>query len=396
MRAITFSFLIIIFGFVTQQTFAQESIFFSQTGLKTALTEAKINNKPVMLWCYASWCPHCKFMREHIFNDTSVAGYFNNNFICVSQDMENDDGTILNEKLKIHAFPTFVFYNSSGEIVYRVEGELKATAFLEEGKNALNPKKQFPYLKQQYEKNTRNSENCFNYIRALKKGGINVSEIANQYFNTQNDYQLLSEVNWMIFTNGITDINSRVFRFVIAHQKEYAAISSPERVKRKFDYEVKSLLNPLVEALDTINYPEKRKLALQIHSFGTDSLVFNYDLMLYSLTQNWKMYFETCNQSVEKFAWKNSSQLNDILRNIIDYSTDIQVFKPAENWAKRMLDLDKSYDNYLQTARLYQKLNKIAEAIQMAQNADNLATKFGWKGEEAEKLILELKKESAL
>jgi hypothetical protein len=297
--------------------------------------------------------------------------------------MENGEGPEMNKTIKISSFPTFIFYNTNGEIVYRVEGELKQTAFIAEGKNALIPQRQLPFLKKRLEKDLSNSDNCFEYIRALKKGGMDASEVANRYFATQSDNQLLSETNWKIFTNGISDINSRVFQFVINHQKEFAEIASPQRVKRKLDYEVKALLNPLVEATDSVNYPSKRALAAQIHSFSTDSLIFNFDLKLYELTRNWKLYNETSVQAADKFACNNHSQLNEIASNLLKNCSDSNSLKTALKLAQRSLILDEEYDTYLLCARLFKKLNDKPKAFKMAEKAKNMASKFGWEGTEA-------------
>lgn len=386
--AITIAFFFVLFA--GQGSIAQSKILFSENGLTAALEQAKIENKPVMLWCYASWCPHCQHMKETVFTNRAVYGYFNNTYICVSQDMEKGEGTAMKKSMEINAYPTFVFYNPQGEMIYRVQGEQSPYAFIDEGKSALLLKYQLPYLKQQFEKDTSNSENCYTYVRALKKGGLNVTAVINQYFATQTDRQLLSEINWQIFTNGVSDINSRVFRFVIAHQKEYAAIASAQRVKHKFDYEVKSLLEPLVDALDTIHYPAQRALAAQIHTFSTDSLLFNYDLKISELTQNWKMYRTVCMQSAMTYAWNNATQLNDMAGNFALHINTPEALTQAISWVKRSITLDKAYNTYLNGSKLYQKLKDIPNAVLLAKKAQNLARKFGWEGKEAEQLLKEL------
>ena len=219
---------------------------------------------------------------------------------------------------------------------------------------------------------------------------MEVSTIANQYFATQTDKQLLSEINWRIFTNGISEMNSRVFQFVIAHQKEYTEIASPERLKRKLDYEVKALLNPLVEATDTLNYPQKRELAAQIHSYSTDSLIFNYDLKIWEFSHNWQRYSEVCLESADRFAWNNHSLLSEIAGNFLKHVDKSNALQQALRWANRSLSLNEEYDNYLLCAKLYKKLNDKPNALKMADKAKNLASKFGWEGTEAINLLKEL------
>jgi len=373
-----------------QIALSQSTIKFSESGLKLALDKAKSENKPVFLMCYTTWCPHCKYMKSEVFIDHVIAEFYNKTFICVAQDMEKGNGIKLMDSLKITSFPTFIYYDPNGTMVYRVEGEFKPAAFVEEGKNALTPKKQLPYLKQQFEKDVSNSNNCYVYLRALKKGGMDFSSVIKQYFETQSDKQLLSELNWLIISNGVSDINSREIQFVIGHQKEYSDIISPERVKRKLDYLVKELLNPLVETTDTVNYEINRKLATQIHSYSTDSLIFNYDLKLSEQTKNWNAYKKTSLQSTEIYAWKNHTQLSDIADVFLKNINDSPAISQAERWAQRSLTLDEEYDTYLLCSRLYQKLNNIPNAIIMAQKAKDLALKFGWEGTESEIILKEL------
>ena len=380
----------LLFLIYTQITLSQSAISFSENGLKPALEKAKTENKPVLLWCYATWCPHCKTMKAGVFIDQAVADYFNRTFICTSQDMEKGEGIELNKELKIISYPTFVFYDPTGTIIYRVEGELKSNVFIQEGKNALTQKRQLPYLKLQFEKDVSNSSNCFEYLRALKKGGLDVSTVINQYFATQSDKQLLSEVNWRIISNGVSDINSREMKFVISHQEEFSSITSPARVKRKLDYMVKELLNPLVETTDTANYLINRKLAAQIHSYSTDSLIFCFDLRILALTKNWNAYRNTCQQSTKAFAWNNRTQLNEIAGNFLNNITDAKALSLAELWAQRSLALDEEYDTYLLCSKIYKKLNNTKDAIKMASKGRELSAKFGWEGVEAEKLLKEL------
>ena len=373
-----------------QGGFSQSSISYTESGLRQALNKAKTENKPVLLWCYAIWCPHCKTMKTEVFTNNTVADYFNKTFICVSQDMEKGEGVDLNKELKITSFPTFIFYNSDGTTIYRVEGELKSEAFIQEGRNALTPKKQLPNLKLQFEKNISNSTNCYEYLRALKKGGLDYTTVVQKYFATQSDRQLLSEINWRIISNGITDLSSREMQFVITHQNEFSTITSPERVKHKLDYLVKELLYPLVESSDTVKYLASRIQAAQIHSYSTDSLIFYFDIRIFQLTKSWNAYRETCLQSAKTFAWNNHTQLNEIAGNFLNHITDARALSLAEGWAQHSLAIDEEYDTYLLCSKLYQKLNSTKDAILMAKKAKNLSVKYGWEGVEAEKLLKKL------
>ncbi len=373
-----------------QTAVGQQSVQFAESGLAAALEQSRITQKPVLFFCFASWCPHCKKMRETLFTDNSVAAYYNQHFICVEQDMEKGAGIDLHKQFDIKSYPTYIFIDSDGTVIYRMTGEFKPPQFIAEGENALSPKKQLPYLKQQFEKDVSNPDKCLEYLRALKKGEIDYTDVVKKYFATQPDSQLLTEKNWLIIANGTTDINSREFQFLLSHQKEYASIASKERVDRKIFYLVKTLLTPLLETNDTINYFINRQSAKAIGSFSVDSLLFAYDINMYHINADWKAYQKETIESVEKYVWNSYSQLSDIAKEYLNHVSDADALNQAVKWIKRSLALHQEYGNYILCARLYQKLNQKPGALQMAQMAKENALKDGWDHTEADNLIKEL------
>lgn len=366
-----------------------QGILFRDSSLTKALAEARTTHRPVMLFCYASWCAHCNYMKEEVLSSEQVGDFYNKHFICIQQDMEKGEGPEMNKEIQIHSYPTFLFYDSDGSVVYRIEGEYTPNLFVTEGKYALNPKLQLPYLKTAFEKDSTNSDNCYNYLRALKKGGLPYDKMVDRYFATQSDKQLLSEVNWRIFTNGISDFDSRVFRFVIAHQKEYASIASPTRLQRKFVYETKALLMPLIDLADTTAYKQKRETALRPGHFSTDSLVYTFDLMMWGLNNKWAAYRDVCIQHTTTFSWKNQHQLAEVARNFLTRFPDKESLEWARKWAEQALSLEKNYDNLMLCAQIAHKQQDTKQALNYARKASELARKAGWEGTEALKLINE-------
>ena len=373
-----------------QVVVAQQYLQFSEGSLNESLEKSKVEHKLVFLFCYASWCPHCKKMRETLFTDPSVATFYNQHFICVQQDMEKGAGVELHKSFAIKSYPTFIFIDCSGIVLYRLTGEFKAPQFIAEGENALTPAKQLPYLKQQFEKDVSNPDKCLEYLRALKKGGVDYSAMVNQYFATQTDRQLLTEMNWIIFANGTTDMNSREFQFVLKHKEEFASIASRERVERKIFYTVKELLTPLVEANDTTNYFIMSKTAKTIGQSNVDSLVFAYDINVYQVNSKWKAYQHETLNSVETYAWNNYTELADIAGVYLKHISDTAAMAQSVLWAKRSLALHEEYSTYILAAKLCQKLNNKPQALQMTQKAIELAVKDGWDSTEADSLLKEL------
>ena len=383
--------LLIIFATV-KTVIAQQVFHLEEIGLAAALERSNAEHKPVLLMCYASWCPHCAAMRKTVFTDSGVADFYNEHFICVAQDMEKGEGVELHESLKIESYPTFIFFDSQGTTLYRMTGEFKAAQFISEGMYALQPEKQLPHLKQLFENDVSNADNCLLYLRALKKGGLDCSSMVKAYFATQNEKQLLSEKNWLIISNGITDINSREFQFVLSHQKEFAAITSTERVERKIIYLVREMLNPLVAAKDTVNYFIKREPAAAIHLYQVDSLLFYFDVLLSESTGNWKAYQKTTLASVGTYDWNSYSRLIEIANVYLSHISDTMALAQAVKWTKRSLELQKEYGTCILGAKLDLKRNNKQDAIQLLQQGKKIALKDGWDYTEGDKLLEELQK----
>jgi len=97
-------------------------------------------------------------------------------------------------------------------------------------------------------------------------------------------------MNWRIIANGVSDIQSRPFQYVLQHQKEFASVSSPVRVEKKIINIVTELLKPYADGLDTLNYKKNRPIAKTIQLHKTDSIIFTYDIQIAERTKNWSAY----------------------------------------------------------------------------------------------------------
>ncbi len=366
---------------------AQDGIEFKEGTFPELMAMAKAANKPLMLMCYAEWCPHCKKMKSEVLNTAEVASFFNANFICAAKDMEIGEGISIRRKLSVKAYPTFVFMSPDGKLLYQVAKELNAKDFIQEGKNALDESKQFPYLKKLFFTDVSNADNCLTYIYALKKANLDAEPIAAKYFATVAPENLVSDVNWKIFANGITDINSREFQHVLQNQEKYATVSSPTRVERKILFAAKEKLSAFAEAGDTVKYLNARPSVAAINLRKTDSLLFNYDLKVYELAGDWTRYQNTALEKTKDFAWNNQRLLTDISLNFSQHVTDKTAVEQSIAWAERSLELKTAYDIYLILANLNLKIGNKSAATNWAQQGRAMAIEHKWDPIKADEIL---------
>lgn len=386
-------FIYLFLFFISIQTLQSQNQFVpDDVPYKTGLETAKPANKPLFVMLYADWCPHCNQMKKEVFSDPAVMDFLKKNYICLWKNIEKEEGKMLKDKFNTKSLPTFLFLDANETLLYALKGEMKTAAFLTEANYALNPKMQLPYLEKEFLADPSNSTKFFAYLNTLKKGKdrTDLSPATHLYLNTQSDEQLVSETNWRVIANGVTDINSREFQYVLKHQKEFAAVASQNRVDRKVESIVSELLRPLVDNLDTVNYYKQRDVAKSIRLQKTDSLVFKFDLTLAERTEKWQFYKKVTLEDTQKLVWNDASFLKDIGQTYLKHITDTEALKKAIFWVKHSLELNDSYDGNLLLARLYTKIKDKKSALKYAEKAKVICTEMTWNTKDVDALLTEL------
>lgn len=377
-------------------TFAQNQTLFLDTNYDIALAQSKKENKPIALLFYAKWCSHCKKMKEEIFIDADVIKLFSTSYICLAVDAESAEGIALKNKLQskflVKSYPTFAFIDSNENLLYCISGEFKKDAFILEGTKALVPENQFNVVKDKFNADPSNAENCLRYIIITRKAGFDATSITQKYLKTKSEAELFTELNWKILANGINNIDAKEVPFIVAKKEEFAKVVTLSRIEKKLIYMVSDNLKPLADLGDTLHYNKKRPIAASFQIRKVDSLLFRYDLTINEYSQNWKNYKKTAEFSVDKFVWKDSYTLVNISNNYLAHLDDKKSLDLAVSWAKQALTLGESLDKYLLIVKLYAKEKDYTNAMLYANNAKTVATNFGWKTEELDKLLVDLKK----
>ena len=116
---------------------AQEGIRFFEGTWKAAREKAAETGKPLFVDAYAEWCGPCKVMDKRVFTRKTVGEFYNKHFINYQYDMEKGKGPQFRQKYKVTAYPTLLFFNSTGRVVYRQRGAMGPSGLLKTGKKAL-------------------------------------------------------------------------------------------------------------------------------------------------------------------------------------------------------------------------------------------------------------------
>ena len=194
MRRILFTIAILLFSW---NVFSQ-GIQFEAGSWKEVLQKAKQENKLIFVDLYTTWCGPCKKMAADTFPQQAVGDYFNKNFVNYKIDAEKGEGPELAGKYEVSAYPTLVFVDAAGELVYKFMGVRTAEKLIAEGEKAgrlyaLAPR--IATMEKEYEQGKRGKVFLGEYYALLKESGVGGGIVLNEYLKCLSDEELLLKEN---------------------------------------------------------------------------------------------------------------------------------------------------------------------------------------------------------
>ena len=192
-------FVLLVLILTTGLTAFSQGIEFQKKRYAEVLEMAKKQNKLVFIDIYTSWCGPCKHMADKVFPEAKVGEYYNAHFLNLQLDAEkNDDGKMVAKTFGVSAYPTFLFVNGDGELVYRFLGGKTVDMFVKEGEKAVDAFAAQPELKKyakKYGEGNRDKEFLNQYFILKDRSGLDCSDVLLDYFAQIDDRQLLDSIN---------------------------------------------------------------------------------------------------------------------------------------------------------------------------------------------------------
>ena len=96
--------------------------------LTKALADGQKQNKPVVLYFTADWCPPCQEMKKTTWPDPAVKNLLNT-LIFVEVDHDRSKEAV--KEFDVEVLPTLLRLNSDGEVASTLTGEVSADEFVE-------------------------------------------------------------------------------------------------------------------------------------------------------------------------------------------------------------------------------------------------------------------------
>jgi len=419
-----------VFGF-------SQGINFEQGTWKDVLKKAKATNKPVFVDLYTSSCGPFKMMSKDTFLLEEIGTFFNANFISYQLDAEKGEGAEIAFQYQVFDYPTYLFVNADGNLIFRFMGLKPATTFIEKSKVALelaNDPKLISDMEKEYREKKNDPAFLFEYIKKLSLLELPNTLLFDEYLKLLPVGECVSAnvIDLYIMLGNDLKINTYAFDYCmnniqVLEEKlpffldDLIVLSFYNTANEAVWSKNEQLFNTVLSAYDKLPENLKSQLykdELYLNYFKTSAnkeKIREYSISLsnnYLMTQTKAVIYRNSQSRIdnleklihsgvlgnpdssyvanvevsikEQEMSKVYNKLNEIAWQMFESDSDQKILQDALGWSKRSLELSPDNALFLDTyANLFYKLGNKKEAIATEEKALLFADKKnvdGYKG----------------
>ena len=369
---------------------ACEEINFQKGNWEEIKALAAKSGKHIFLDAYTDWCGWCKVLDKETFTNKDVIEFVNANFISVKYEMETGIGKTFAMKYRVRGFPSQLFFNPDGKLVFTGMGFAKPDVFIGTLKNAVNPEKQINYKGITDDLNPPFPDF---YKSAFEKNGspekkFPTDSMVYAYLNLQKD--LFSEVNWSVISRFKTTYEYN--DFFLEKMQTYSELYGEDEVKEKLYSIVEDKLRQAIEAENPDIWRDALHLASKYDPDGSQDKIDYMEIMYYEKTSNWSEYARLIDIQINNNKMPPES-INESAWTIYQNSKDPEVIKQAIGWMKSIIDKEPNWEWFDTYASLLYKNRDYKQAKKYALMALEEGTKKKADVGETEKLLEKINSE---
>jgi thiol-disulfide isomerase/thioredoxin len=435
---------LLFYGITMVMSLNAQHLDFAYSDLAEAKSVAKESDKLIFVDIYADWCGPCKAMEQSIFTKAEVGDYFNEYFLNLKIDSETAKGRELVIEYAIKEYPTYLFLNKHGEIVYKIVGFHSVNNLLHEATKAEKSKKEFVSLRKldlAYENGNQDSGFLYTYLKRKSFEQGTQPTILDRYLSVVPENEIKTEKVLSLISDNVNSVSSKGFailseslsRFMMMTESQQKAIlrgiahskkmTFREAVTKKDDV----LFEVLIDAVHNTSYSMEAAFA--------EERQFRYDYA--KLTRNFKHFkiiaeeeanqillnspkdfeqqtaltikefersaeekgissssgqYKMMREGLEKGASKSASfQLNEFARVYYELAEEDIDIKNAIKWSAYSIKLAETPANWETYAFLLKKSGRKKDAKKAMKQAVKLAKQEGIETESFKKKYQKIK-----
>ncbi|TNE81378.1 MAG: DUF255 domain-containing protein [Bacteroidetes bacterium] len=358
--------LFILMSWAVSDAGAQANFIKSQDwdGIRKEAAAAK---KLIFLDAYTDWCGWCKVMDKKTFADSGIGAFMNQHFINLKLEMEKEDlGIQLALKYGITSFPTYLVFNSDGELVYQTVGYQEVSVFQKTLNEMVSPDH---HVKRPGYTPKFNLYYPEFYLLAMQGNGkkkFPTDTLVQAWFNMNSD--LSQEINWTVFSRFVGQMDEAGLEQFWETKPSLDSLYGRD----KTDDIAGTILGSQIQRLAKSREPDRAekllKERLPLLQNGAES-GFYYRLYLYKEMEVWAEVKSLLDKRFADKGMDDANWWNTQAWDVYENSNDEALLASALTWIDAVCKENKDY-NYLDThAALLKKAGKLDEAEKKAEEA---------------------------
>ena len=379
---------------ISTTLFSQDGIKFGKQSFAKTLEQAKKENKLIFLDAFASWCGPCKLLDKNVFPKKEVGDYFNANFLNLHIDMEKGEGIEIAKKYSIYSYPTLLFINGDGKVVYKAAGYMSPQELISIAKEAVNPENTLENKIAKFEAGEKDPEFLMGLIKNTYATDFSLAQkVATRYFQTRTDATYSKEEAGMLlfFTKTIDDELYKIF----TAKKAELSTQIPESYLAEYDKKLK--LNTVLQKsfdANTQSINESTFLAEGTKIYGekeAKQLLNKINMDLFFTQKKYDDYAKSAlsyYQNPKDFA---TDELNNVAWNFYLYVTDKTLLTQVTQLCLEGIKKEENSQNTDTLANIYYKLGDNKNAKLWAKKSIEIAKAKGDEYASTEELLKKIK-----
>jgi thiol-disulfide isomerase/thioredoxin len=199
-------------------------IHFFKGDWKSLLNAAGQQDKLIFVDVYTDWCPPCKRMEQEIFPLAEVGKIYNELFINYRLNAEQDANVKLANDYAVKAYPTYLFLDSGGYLLYRTSDYLKAVDFIAAGRIAAAKKNESGSLNEletRFNQGDRHPAFLKAFLEKRTSLGMDNAEILNAYMAVVSQEELRKPESLLFLSSHMGSTVSNVLPILMDNIKVF-------------------------------------------------------------------------------------------------------------------------------------------------------------------------------
>lgn len=357
--------LVLLKLFLIIPFWANAQVHFEEEPFLELVTKAKADGKLVMVDAFTAWCGWCKVMDRETFADSAVGAYINERFISTKIDMEEGFGIDLAMKHRVSQYPTYLFFDGDGQLLARLSGFMKPTAFKEAVETAIYSESHLPKGNDPMNFNLPYPEwHRSSFLKNKERSYPNAEQLE-RWLAERED--LSDEVSWGVMQRFV---NGGQYALWIAEMRDTLAVKYGwEEVKNKLTALIFNDVKAAIKDRDETQLQNALNAVDRYLPEDAEAYKLRYRLYYYQVTEDWSRYTAAVDAMYQDTALYNDEAVVHAAQTVRSRSMDETALTKALEWIKPMVAHEPEYPVLVLYAGLLQKTGSIDEARKFAEMA---------------------------